>query len=85
MSALRKGAGKRRDARRARDRCRIAAAFRVRHDNGVLDRRQSCEHFFHARQKIDAFAAVNIVVGGEENDRRDLAEAVDHALHAEIR
>ena len=37
------------------------------------------------REAIEFLAAVTVRIGGEQHFRRDLAEAVDHALRAEIR
>ena len=54
------------------------------HDD-ALDAGQLRQAFADAGQRIEALAAIAIAVGGEQQLGRDLAEAVEHALHAEIR
>ena len=49
------------------------------------DGRQERLQLGELARELDALAGVAVAVGGEEQLRRDLAEAVEHAAHPEIR
>ncbi len=70
---------------RARHHADGGRALRVRHHDHFLDRRQRGDDLGEARHDVDRLAVVEIAVGAEEYAWLDLAEAVEHALHAEIR
>ena len=64
----------------------LPAGFEIRNDDDALDggqlRRRSSATLSRIGQRL---AVVPVAVDGEEHARLDLAEAVEHALHAEIR
>ena len=64
---------------------RAGCRLTVRSTDRVPDGRHLCEQLAHTGQKIDRLAAVNVTVRGEQHHRLDLAEAIEHPLHAEIR
>ena len=55
----------------------------VNHDD-PLDRGESAKRLFDARQAVVDLAAVEISVRCDEHTRLNLAEAVEHALDAEV-
>ena len=69
-------------ARNGRDR----GSFReVRNDDDLFDRREAAGDVGDAPQAVDFLSGVATPVGTEQDARRDLAEAVHHARHAEVR
>ena len=61
-----------------------AARPRYEHDDHVLDARQQGKNAGQLVREIDLFAGVEVAVTSNQHLRRDLAEAVDDALHAKI-
>ena len=53
-------------------------------DDALLHRRQLLQDLCGLFLRIELLAAVEIAVGAEQHFRLDLAETVEHALHAEI-
>ena len=56
-----------------------------RHDDRALDPRHGREDPGHDGPGVDALAVVTVAVGRDQHARGDLAEAVDDAVHAEVR
>src|SRR5258708_2314593 len=56
----------------------------VRHDHHLAQRRQLLGDGAHALERVVALAVVAVAVGAEQHFRLDLAEAVEHALDAEV-
>ena len=57
----------------------------IRNDDDALDRGQLRDDVGHLVEDRQRLAVVPVAVDGEEHARLDLPEAVEHALHAEIR
>ena len=67
--------------RQVRDAGRLADVWNHHHP---LHGWQLLEHAADRRERVDGLAVVEIAVGGEEHARRHLAEAVEHAVDAEV-
>ncbi len=57
----------------------------VGNDDGALDRRQRGDDVGDLPEAVMRLPAIEVGVRREEDARRDLAEPVEHALHAEVR
>ncbi len=53
-------------------------------DDSPLQPRQFCRHFGNLAGHVDALSVIPVAVAGEEKLRLDLAETIEHTLHAEI-
>src|SRR6266700_4715030 len=71
-------------ALRARDGRHIGPLAYVRRDDDALEAREPRGDVPHPVERAHDLAVVEIPVRCEEHDRADLAETVEHALHAEI-
>src|SRR6266581_3413499 len=71
-------------ALRARDGRYIGPRAHVGHDDDTPEAREARGNVPHPVERAHDLAVVEIAVGGEEHGRPDLAETVEHALHAEI-
>ncbi len=56
-----------------------------RRDDNVLQARQGTRHVSGFGEAVELLAAIDIPVNGEKDGRCDLAEPIEHALHAEVR
>ena len=67
--------------------CPAAAvvAVEVRDVHDVAQRRQGGDDLVDLLGPVDVLGAVAVAVDGDEHDRLDLGEAVDHRAHAELR
>ena len=63
----------------------VAAAAGIRHDDDALERRHFGGDLGYLAEAVDRLAVVPVAVTGEQHFRPDLAETVEHALHAEVR
>ena len=64
---------------------RTTGTFEIRHDDHLFDRRQPGDDLGHLVRNRQRLAVVPVAVDGKERAWLDLAEAVEHAAHAEIR
>ena len=92
MDAKRSGAPRSPRARQCRARAAApprrssaGSGVHVGDDDDQLHARQLRGHFRHGGEGVERLAGVEIAVGGEEHLGRDLPEAVEHAVHAEVR
>ena len=67
------------------DRRDVGCGRGVRHDDDAFDRRNSGRHRPEPTDGIEPLTAVEVSVRAEQHLRRDLAESIHDALHAEIR
>ena len=56
----------------------------VRHHHDLAQAGQLFRDLGHARERVVLLAVVAVAVGAEQHLGLDLAEAVEHALHAEV-
>jgi hypothetical protein len=56
-----------------------------RHDDDVADGWQRGRDGLETRADVVCLAAVPVAIDGNEDRRLDLAETIEHALHAEVR
>ena len=57
----------------------------IGHHDDALDGRQFRQHLAHRCQRIERLARVEVAIGGEQHLGRDLPEAIEHAVDAEVR
>src|SRR5690554_5909221 len=60
-------------------------AVEVRHDDGRMLEAESLVDLFGFREGLDALSTVDIAIACEKEDGLNLAKAIEHAIHPEIR
>ena len=64
---------------------RSGVGIHVGNDDNLLDARDLRQYLGDGREGVDALVGVEVAVGGEQHFGCDLAEAVQHTVHAEVR
>src|SRR4051812_5526350 len=73
------------ERRPVREIAKRGGIVKVWDDHDALDRWDLHHDLAHPRQAVDLLPRISIPVGAEEHLRLDLAEPIQHALHAEVR